>query len=82
MKLWLLKPIDEESVPWNPWYDKCFGFVIRTTTEEKARKIADENHGDENRDTKNPWLNPELSSCEPLTIMGSEGIVIKDFASA
>lgn len=82
MKLWLLRPINEDAVPWIPWTDRCFGFVIRTTTEEKARKIADENHGDENRYAEKPWLNKELTSCKPLTIMGEEEIIIKDFASA
>ena len=60
MKLWLLEakanlPTDDN--PWEPWYDKSFGFVVRAETEAEARKIAHENAfagylprlGDENR---------------------------------
>jgi len=47
MNLWLLRPSsnlpdDRAKNPWIPWYDKCFGMVIRAETEEDARKLADE----------------------------------------
>ena len=83
MKLWLLRPITKKKGgPWDPWYDKSFGFVVRAETEEKAREIADENAGDENHDEKHPWLNSYYSVCEELLKKGKEEIIMKDFASA
>lgn len=40
-KLWLLRPIDENSPPWTPWYDKAFGFVIRAESEREARRMTE-----------------------------------------
>ena len=91
MKLWLLRPVGFSEGdgfwkfptvdnPWNPWYDKAFGFVIRAGTEDEARKLADGEAGDENHDR--PWLDPNLSVCEELTSDGPVEIVIRDFASA
>lgn len=37
MRLWELRPIDKDSGPWEPWYDKAFGFVVRADTEAQAR---------------------------------------------
>ena len=40
MKLWILMPkenLNKGDDPWNPWYDKCFGMIIRAKTEEEAR---------------------------------------------
>ena len=83
MKLWILRPITKKrNSPWDPWYDKSFGFVIRAETEEKARKIADENAGDENHDAKHPWLNSLYSNCKELLSDGKESLIMKDFASA
>jgi len=80
MKLWLLKyinglPIDDD--PWEPWYDKNFGFVIRAETEHSARKIASGEHGAE--DAK-AWTEDKYSTCEELTPNGEEGSIICDFA--
>jgi hypothetical protein len=78
MKLWLLEPIGNLKSgdnPWNPWYDKTFGFVIRAETEEQARNMANKNAGDENRggflgekiaNTTTPWLDPHYSTCTEL----------------
>ena len=74
MKLWTLD-LNEEF----HGYDRCYGFVIRAETEEKAREIAHENGGDENRDNCYPWLNPKSSTCEELTVIGKEGIILKYF---
>jgi len=83
MKLWLLRPAKEKKGgPWDPWFDKSFGFVVRAETEEKAREIADDNAGDENRDAKHPWLKSRYASCEELTPNGEEDLIMKDFASA
>jgi len=86
MKLWLLRPATTRTTrknsPWDPWYDKSFGFVIRAETEEKARAIADDNAGDENHDAKHPWLKSSQSICEELLLDGEEDLIMKDFASA
>jgi len=95
MKLWLLRPKsnnlpeDEYHNPWFPWYDKCFGFVVRAETELEARKIAQENAGDEKNNYrgsnvfgKKAWLDKTLSSCEELRENGEKGMIIKDYHSA
>lgn len=83
MKLWLLRPITKKKGgPWDPWYDKSFGFVIRAETEEKAREIADDNAGDENHDDNHPWLKTRYASCTELLSNGEEELIIRDFSSA
>lgn len=94
MRLWLLRPrngLPHEDNPWNPWYDKAFGFVIRAETEQRAREMAHKKAGDENRgeflgestaNTTSPWLDPDYSTCVVLTAEGPEGVVIEDFAAA
>ena len=100
-KLWLLEPIrdlPEGDNPWEPWYDKVFGFVVRAENEIEARRFADEKAGDENRgeflaakiaNTKNPWLDSSYSTCVSLFIgsLGSEsdepdGVILKDSRGA
>ncbi len=91
MKLWILRPIEKKGDnPWNPWYNKAFGFVVRAATEEKARAIAHGEAGDENRgeflsekiaNTKGPWLDAKYSTCEILTDKGDEGLIMQDFAA-
>lgn len=89
MKLWLLRPADnlkKGDDPWEPWYDKCFGMVIRAKTEQEARDVANQNAGDENvginAKTKTPWLDEKYSTCEILTNAGEAGLIIRDYASA
>jgi len=81
MKLWILRPINEDQGPWVPWYDKAFGFVVRAETEDQARRFAHEMGADENREEKgvNPWMDDSLSTCEELDADGSEGVVMSDF---
>ena len=79
MYLWLLRPIDPKSVPWSPWFDKAFGFVIRAATEDEARAEAASNAGDEGAAA---WKSARLSSCVHLTCKGDTEIVMQDFASA
>jgi hypothetical protein len=86
MKLWLLEPIrpfnrraESQYNPWEPWYDKAFGFVIRAETEVEARIIASKNHGDEGEDA---WLSSELASCIPLRNAGDPGVILRSFRSA
>ena len=92
--LYILRPEEglvAEDNPWSPWYDKCFGFVVRATSEEAARKLAQEKAGDEKRgeflkqkisNTKTPWLDPKYSTCEVLEAEGEIGIVMEDFHGA
>lgn len=94
MKLYLLRPVDnlpDNDNPWDPWYNKCFGFVVRAKNEPEARQFATEDAGDENRGTfmgakisrtNAPWLDPMYSTCVELKKVGDAGVIIKDFASA
>ena len=94
MKLWILRPLDNlpgDDNPWEPWYDKAFGFVVRAETEADARKLAHENAGDENRGeflqreiakTKSPWLDGRYSSCVELTADGPTEVILEDIHSA
>lgn len=91
-KLWLLRPVEcsPEDDPWEPWFDKAFGFVVRAETEEKARKLANESGGDEIGEIRhsayrtggNPWLDEKYSTCTILYTYGEEGVVIRDFMAA
>jgi len=81
MKLYHLYPkanIKGQS-PWEPWYDKVFGFVIRANNEEEARELANENGGCE---TGDPWLDPNYSECIELKEEGEVEVVIIDLARA
>ena len=92
--LWLLRPLDglpNNDNPWEPWYDKAFGFVVCAESEQAARQLAHTEAGDENRgefldgkiaDTKTPWLDAKYSTCAELTSAHAAGVVMRDFASA
>lgn len=95
MKLWLIRPktdgLTDADNPWEPWFDKAFGFVVRADTEEQARQLAHEDAGDENRgeffsrktaNTNEPWLDAKYSTCEELTPDGEAGVVMQDFHAA
>ena len=87
MKLWILEPIGvtKESLrggPWDFWYDKVFGFVVRAETEYLARNLAQKNGGDEIKNDRPVWDNPNLSTCIELTINGEEDIIMQDFHAA
>ena len=81
MKLWLLEAIRERS-PWVPWYDTCFGLVVRAETEVEARAIASENGGEEIKSGAEPWMHEEYSTCIELTGDGDRGVIIRDIAEA
>jgi len=53
MPLYILKPHLIALERWVPWFDKVFGFVIRAKNEIEARKIAQENAGEED---PSAWL--------------------------
>ncbi len=83
-KLWLLRPMDGLGLfrnPWEPWYDKVFGFVIRAETAMEARQLAAsvEYCGDEG---SLPWLDEKLSTAVELLADGPKGVVIIDLHSA
>ncbi len=94
MKLWILRPADNltnNDNPWEPWYDKSFGFVVRADTEAEARDFAHAEAGDENRDefmgqkkanTREPWKDAKYSTCVELLPEGRPGVVMRDYASA
>ena len=94
MKLWILRPVDGLNAgenPWNPWYDKVFGFVIRAETEEAARAFAHADAADENRgeflgkpiaSTQAPWLDSKYSTCIELSADGEAGVLMQNFAGA
>lgn len=77
MSLWLLEPIDKHSGPWNPWYDKCFGAVVRAKTETEARQVlaGQTNAYDEGPDA---WLNPALSTCVQLSARGKAEVLLRE----
>lgn len=90
MKLYLLRPVEdlkEGDNPWDPWYDKTFGLVVRAETEEKARALAQEDTKYEHytsfmnkqtSKTNTPWTDSNYSICMELTTEGPETIIIKD----
>ena len=82
MKLFIIRPIDPNAPPWDPWYDKCFGMVISAESEQEARLLAHEHGGDENGWGKNdhPWTDPLLSSCVELVAGDKAELIMKDFA--
>ena len=75
MKLWILEPAE----PWAPWYDKVFGSIVRADTENRARDIAAENHGDEGPLV---WRDPEKTTCRELAADGEAGLILQDCAEA
>jgi len=84
MKLYLLKPIEPLQDPWEPAYNKAFGFVafgfvVCAQLKSSARYYAADLCGDEGGQA---WLHPDLSSC---SILGSvshnevnPGVVLRD----
>ncbi len=95
MKLWLLRPREDLPAydnPWEPWYDKTFGFVVRAASEDDARELADSHGGaevdrywseDENRAMSKPlWRESRYATCVELTPDGEPGIVIEDTHAA
>lgn len=100
MKLYLLEPVKnlpKKDSPWEPWYDKCFGMVIRAYNEEEARLLADGEGESENdgwstdystvptkviRKSLQPWLDNKYSTCIELIPEGEKEVIIKNVANA
>jgi len=78
MKLWILRPVKEDSSPWEPWFDRAFGFVLCAIDESTARSMAASDAGDEGPEA---WTDPMLSTCIEL-VATEEGFIMRDFASA
>lgn len=80
MKLWLIRPVDDDSPPWHPWYDKYFGFVVRAETEDAARAVVASR---KSRSSEyDEWVDPKWSTCIELTADGPPEVVIADFHAA
>jgi hypothetical protein len=79
-KLWILRPIANLTwSPWDPWYDKTFGMIVRAVSERSARSIAAENCAEEGEEA---WLNSDYSTCIELVFEGNAGVIMRDHASA
>lgn len=88
MKIWLLRPIlqDSESCPWNDRYDKCFGMVVRAETEQEARELAQSKGWDETLLLEDfhikgecpAWTDHSLSTCVELDGSGDATVIIWD----
>ena len=76
MKLWILRPVNEEAAPWMPWFDRMFGFVIRANSESAARALAAEQAGDEGPEA---WLSADSAVCAELRAEGHEGVIMEDY---
>jgi len=90
MKLWILRPRElpfgTKENPWDPWFDKAFGFIVRAEDEQGARKLADEESGDEKDlyqfPDRQPWTDSKYSTCEELFADGTTGVIMEEFRSA
>jgi len=91
--LWLLRPmagLPDKVNPWEPGYNKAFGFVVCAASEAGARQLANADGGDEvgpvNREGYrtggNPWLDDKFSTCTKLTPEREVGVVLRDFYAA
>jgi hypothetical protein len=76
MRLWMLRPLKDDSAPWLPYYDCMFGFVVRAATEEAARSLAASNCGDEGPDA---WLSGRSSTCVELKADGPAGVIMEEY---
>ena len=70
MKLFLLETTSEQII-WDA-YDKKF---IRAKNEKEARRIANEQVGDEGK----IWEDSDQVSCETITVNGESGIIVTDY---
>lgn len=77
MKLYILRPCTtiEGKSPWEPWYDKCFGMVVRAENSSEARQIASDNA---NEEEPIAWYSSLYSTCEELSPVGPSKLIMKD----
>jgi hypothetical protein len=92
MKLWLLRPradlLAREAHPWEPWFEKVFGLVIRAGTEAAARALARSQAGqeglgiyrqfglEEDEVAAEVWLDSAWTSCDELKPDGEAGVLV------
>ncbi|MEX0598578.1 MAG: hypothetical protein WD512_19000 [Candidatus Paceibacterota bacterium] len=84
MKVFKLEPaknLDPKNNPWEPWYEKTHGFIIRAETESEARRYADQESGNESSENLRPWLNQIYSTCKDLAKESKVGVIMTDFAT-
>lgn len=74
MKLYLLERIYDD----NP-YDTYNAFLIRETTQKRARNLANRLDRD---DEENSWLDTTKTSCKILKEEGRRGVIISDCRAA
>lgn len=81
MKLYLLRPATNilKNSPWDPWYNKAFGFVVCADNETDARMLATAQAGDEVHYNPTAWTDPRLSTCVELTADSPAGVIARDF---
>lgn len=79
MKLWLLRPRADDELPdenpWEPWYDKAFGFVVAAPSEEVAREMAQIECGYEGKEA---WASAHYSTCVELVPPSKASVIIRD----
>lgn len=75
MRLWILRPLDEDKEPFNPWYNKTFGVVVRAETEVIARALAVSVAWKEGQGV---WLDPSITSCYELHSDDDPEVIIVD----
>lgn len=82
-KLWLLRGgsdmANRADGPWDPWYDKTFGMVVRAKDEQEARALAARSCAYEGEDA---WLDSQFSTCVELPKKGESGVILVDHRSA
>jgi len=81
-KLWILRPrvaVGFTRSPWEPWYDKTFGMIVRAVSERSARSIAAQGCAYEGEEA---WLNSDYSTCIELVPEGNAGVIMVDHARA
>lgn len=72
MRLFILKRVGPTG------YDEHQGFVVRASSEGKARALAAKESADEGPGT---WLDPERTSCERLSVQGdgTSEVILSDY---
>lgn len=94
MKLWILRPIDEDATAMYRGYsrkvwswDCAYGFVVRAEDERSARElVATARDRDDWRcttgdESPEAWRDAALTSCDELTGEGGPEIIIRDFVA-
>lgn len=94
MRLWLLRPHTEVLArgrsPWRPWFEKVFGVVVRASSEEEARALAQSEAGSEGlgiyqglglaseQVAKAVWPDPLFTACDRLLEEGPPAVILVD----